>query len=257
MKRGFFVVVEGIDGVGKTAQVGLLTAALRARGHDAMSVADGRRGPWGRAARLWMRGQPDARMHPDQVAALSDPRWPIDAFCRDRYELAYSVIAPAVNAGKIVVCDRWVHSTWAYGRASGVSEAHLEQWIGYFRPPVLPDLVFWLQVRPEQALERIDHAAVAGLRPEIRQRYESPAFLRSVLTQYAVLAADHDMVPIDGDRALAAVTGDLEQRVLQLVFDVRALEVPVVPAPGIDPELDRRVEAHRERLGIKPRDDGR
>lgn len=100
MKRGRFIVVDGIDGSGKSSQVKLLKKKL---GKRAIATFDPGGTPTGQAIReilLHRRG-----LSPLAVFFL---------FLASRAALVEEVIAPALRAGKIVVCDRFDSSTFAY-----------------------------------------------------------------------------------------------------------------------------------------------
>src|SRR5690242_11047967 len=98
--RGFFVVLEGIDGSGKTLQTQRLAAALRARGERVLLTREPTDGPFGRRYREWARGECEATAA--EVLQL---------FLADRREHIANEIGPALAAGGIVVCDRYVAST--------------------------------------------------------------------------------------------------------------------------------------------------
>lgn len=224
------MVLEGIDGGGKTDQVHRLAMALRKRRLDVLTVGDSKHGEWGASARAWSRGWEHALM--PNAATLHDPQWPLMAFCIDRYELAYGVVAPALAAGKIVIADRWEHATWAYQLAAGVPEAAIEHWTWTYRPPMVPDLAFWLQVDPARALARIDRDRISGMRPNLRQRYETDDFLARVAERYDELGVRIasgrcpnlcPLEPVNAHQDRDTVTGELEHRVLHHVYDIQAL----------------------------------
>ena len=140
--NGRLVVFEGVDGSGKSTQLGRAAERLRAAGHDPLVTREPTDGPWGRRIREMARsGQP--------VAAEEELRW----FVEDRREHAEQELRPALAAGRLVLCDRYFLSTAAYRGARGLDwRAILEESEAEF--PV-PDLVLVFELSPEQGLERV------------------------------------------------------------------------------------------------------
>ncbi|MCP4251254.1 MAG: dTMP kinase, partial [bacterium] len=97
--RGRFIVLEGIDGSGKTEQSRRLASWLRRGGHEVVETREPSDTEWGRRYRAWARGEHEA-----------SPETVLRYFIEDRREHVAGLIRPAVAAGKIVVCDRYVAS---------------------------------------------------------------------------------------------------------------------------------------------------
>jgi dTMP kinase len=170
MKRGLFLVLEGIDGSGKTEQSRRLAAWLRARGERVVETREPTDGEWGRRYRRWARGESEAT--PDEVLRF---------FVEDRREHVSRVIAPALADGVTVVCDRYVDSTLAYQAAQGIDRARLRERIAAERWPV-PDRVLWLRLAVPVAMARLGAAA--------SERFEHAAFLERVDAEYAALGLE-------------------------------------------------------------------
>lgn len=136
-----FVVIEGVDGCGKSTQAKLLKEHLESKGNKVLLTAEPTKGFIGQAIRMILSGKIDVS---SQTLAL--------LFTADRAEHLDKVIRPALAKGEIVVCERYYYSTVAYQSAQGVSQ----QWImdlNSFAPE--PDLVVLLDIPPEEALPRI------------------------------------------------------------------------------------------------------
>ena len=163
--RGKFLVLEGIDGSGKSEQARRLAAWLEQRGHRVVSTREPTDGPFGRRYRAWARGEFEAT--PEQVLQL---------FLEDRREHLAQVVLPALGRGEIVVCDRYKHSTLAYQAAQGLDRARLRE---IFDTPEFPapDLVLWLRVPVATALARMGESAT--------ERFERAEFLERVEAEYA------------------------------------------------------------------------
>ena len=188
-RAGWFLVLEGIDGAGKSEQTRRLAATLRARGERVVETREPTDGPWGRRYRAWARGEGHAE--PDEI---------LEIFLRDRDEHVRDTILPALAAGSIVVCDRYVASTRAYQSAAGVDPALLAHKLEAHPVPE-PDLTLWLRLAVDVALTRLGSAD--------RERFEHAAFLERVDAAYARMA----LTPIDAQGSVS----DVERAILARV----------------------------------------
>jgi dTMP kinase len=167
---GRLLVLEGLDGCGKSTQLPLLAEALRAADHDVVVTREPTDGPWGRRIREMARSD-------EPIAPQEELRW----FTEDRREHVDSVIAPALAAGQIVLSDRYWLSTVAYQGARGLD------WRGILARseaefPV-PDLALLFVIDPERGLARVRARGAAW----------DPAFERAdYLTRVAEIFADLD-----------------------------------------------------------------
>jgi dTMP kinase len=142
LKKGVLVVLEGIDGSGKTTQARSLLRRLRYRGYRAVFFREPTRGRWGREVK--------------RLAARADSLTPaeeLDLFVRDRRENVEKNLLPALKAGKIVVLDRYYFSTIAYQGAKGIDTGKIRRMNESFA--VRPDLVVVLDVDAKAGLTRI------------------------------------------------------------------------------------------------------
>jgi dTMP kinase len=149
-RRGALITIEGIDGAGKSTQVEPLAAHLRARGHDVLTTREPGATPLGRELR---------RVLLESDVAL-EPRTELFLFLADRVEHVRRVIAPALAAGRIVLCDRFADSTIAYqgyGRAADV--ATIRRWDEESRDGITPDLTLLLDCPLAIATPRRRHAS--------------------------------------------------------------------------------------------------
>lgn len=105
MARGLFITVEGVDGCGKTTQTARIAAALEAAGHDVLRLRE----PGGVAISEKIRGILLDPAHGEMGDACE-----LLLYEAARAQLVHEVIAPALAAGKTVVCDRFYDSTTAY-----------------------------------------------------------------------------------------------------------------------------------------------
>lgn len=138
---GLLVVIEGIDGTGKSTQAKALATWLREQGHDAIASREPTDGPWGRKIRA------------TAATGRLSPAEELDYFLCDRREHVAEIIAPALAAGKIVVLDRYYFSTMAYQGSRGVDPGEIRRTNEDFAP--VPDLLLILDLDVDTALQRI------------------------------------------------------------------------------------------------------
>lgn len=169
MNRGRLLVFEGIDGSGKSTQLRLLDEHLRAQRLDAVVTHEPTGGAWGRRIRAMARSG-------ERVAPTEELRW----FVEDRREHVATVIRPALDAGRIVLSDRYFLSTVAYQGARGFDPEQLLADAEAEFP--LPDLALLFEVDPAAGLARV--AARGGA---AEPAFEEKAYLERVTAVFASL----------------------------------------------------------------------
>jgi dTMP kinase len=137
-KNPLFIVFEGIDGAGKSAQAQLLALKLRADGTEVLVTAEPSDGPVGAMIRN-LTCRPEVS---EEERLFRD----------DRRDHVGRAILPAIASGTTVICDRYVYSSAAYQGARGLDPADILR-ANAFAPR--PDLVFILELPVEEALSRI------------------------------------------------------------------------------------------------------
>jgi dTMP kinase len=134
------IVLEGIDGSGKTTQSFLLVEELKSRGYKAEYTTEPTYGRVGNILRLHVL-KSKQRM-PVYEALL---------YATDRYEHVKREIEPKLKKGVILISDRYLYSSLAYQGAAGVSLSWLRE-LNNFTPK--PDMIFYLDVPPGRGLDR-------------------------------------------------------------------------------------------------------
>jgi dTMP kinase len=145
MARAPFISLDGLDGSGKSTQCRLLADWLRGSGYEVVTCAD----PGGTAVGAVLR---DLLLHHRQEMAL-----PCEAllFMASRAQLTAEVIRPALEAGRVVLSDRFLLANVVYqGHAGGLDPGRLWE-VGRFATSGLePDLTLVLDLPPGQAAAR-------------------------------------------------------------------------------------------------------
>jgi dTMP kinase len=199
-----FVTLEGIDRSGKTTQAALLADAL---GPETVRLRE----PGGTAVGEHIRG-----LLKDPALDL-DPAAELLLFCAARAELAAEVIKPARDAGRDVVCDRFIDSTAAYqGVARGLGLETVERLNALAVGECMPDVTVLLRIDPDSAEARGQQRLAEG-GEDGSDRFESEGIelQRAVAGAYDDLAERHAdrIVVIDGEGSPA----DVHARVMEVV----------------------------------------
>ena len=139
--QGKLIVIEGIDGTGKSTQATLLAEALRAQRHEVVQSHEPTDGPWGKKLR---ESATTGRL------SIEDE---LEYFIKDRQQHVEELIIPTIQRGGIVILDRYYFSSMAYQGARGIDPAEIRRQNEAFAP--LPDLLIILDLNVDTALERI------------------------------------------------------------------------------------------------------
>ncbi len=146
MKRGKFIAFEGGEGAGKSTQARLLAAALEARGIACTVTREPGGTAGAEAIRALLLGTEGDGWNPRAEALL---------FAAARSDHVERLILPAIEAGRWVICDRFVDSSRAYqGGTGGLSDADVLALHRVGSQGLLPDLTFLVEVSPETAQQR-------------------------------------------------------------------------------------------------------
>lgn len=141
MNHGLFIVIEGIDGTGKSTQASRLGEWFRAQGREVVVSREPTAGPWGKKVR---ESAASGRLSPEEE---------LEYFLNDRRQHVKELIAPSLAAGKVVILDRYYFSTMAYQGARGFDPSEIRRQNEAFAP--VPDRLLILDLDVDSALERI------------------------------------------------------------------------------------------------------
>ena len=199
-----FFSLDGLDGAGKSTQLERLEQWLRGRGHDVISCRDPGSTAVGEAVRTLLL---DVRNE-----SLSRPAEML-LYMAARAQLVEEVISPAMAAGKMVLCDRYLLANVVYqGHAGGLDVEELWH-IGHLATHgVMPDLTLVLDISPEAARQRM-------ARPLDRMEQASQSFRRRVREGFLAEAANHpDTIKvIDASGDIDRVQADLQAAILAVL----------------------------------------
>ncbi|MDD5055258.1 MAG: dTMP kinase [Candidatus Peribacteraceae bacterium] len=187
--KGRFIVLEGPDGSGTSTHSGLLADSLKAAGRDVLLTAEPTDSPIG----LFIREQLKKK-------AISSGSALQLLFCADRAWHIENVIKPALEAGKTVVCDRYVISTLVYGEALGLDP----EWLLRVNTPFIePDVLLLALPTFEICMQRI------GKREQL-DVFENHPFQRKVYDLYTRVAEeDASIIVLDTSKPQEIVAREI------------------------------------------------
>ena len=206
---GLFVTFEGGDGSGKSTQLARVAARLRRRGLDPLVTREPGGTPLAEGIRALLL-DPSRRPAPMAEALLMEAA---------RADLVANTIRPALEAGRVVLCDRYDDSTLAYqGAGRGLDAGLLRSLNLAATGGLAPDLTFLFDVDPRVGLARRAGAAGALNRLD-REPEEFHARVRARFLELAAAEPDRFAV-LDGalapDRLEKLVWEALEPRLPRL-----------------------------------------
>lgn len=143
-----FITFEGVEGAGKTTQIGRLAERLRsACRRNIVTTCEPGDGPLGSELRR-------LALHPPLGIAV-DPRAELLIMLADRAQHVSQVIRPHLASGDIVICDRYADSSMAYqGYGRGLEVAEIERLNEFATGGLKPDLTILLDLDPVVGLAR-------------------------------------------------------------------------------------------------------
>ena len=193
--KGVFICVEGIDGSGKTTQARRLVETLRGKGYDAVYTTEPSRGVYGKIIRNHvLRGN---NRVPTIVEAV--------LFAVDRIDHIQKEVEPLLEAGKIVICDRYVHSSIAYQGAADLDTGWIEE---VNKHAIKPDLAIYIDVAPEVVIARIKR------RKSVMETLQTQRKVREI---YLRMVRKEQLSMVNGNAPVEEVAKVVESLVLKFL----------------------------------------
>ena len=198
MQRGLFIVIDGIDGTGKSTHARRLGEWFESQGRVVVLSREPTAGPWGKKLR---ESAATGRLSPEDE---------LEYFLNDRRQHVTEIIAPALAAGKVVILDRYYFSTMAYQGARGFDPAEIRRRNEEFAP--VPDLLLILDLEVDQALQRI------GARGDSANEFEQRDSLQRCREIFLALKDELFARVIDSN----GTTDEVAARIQQAVEEAKA-----------------------------------
>jgi len=210
LPRGFFITFEGGEGAGKSTQIRLLADALRAAGHDVLVTREPGGSPGAEAVRhVLLSG----------AAEPFGPRLEAILFAAARSDHVEQVIRPAVEAGRIVLCDRFMDSSRVYQGVTGDLPADFMAALERVTVNgMVPDLTIILDIDPEEGLRRAAARRESGEGADRYEKEHLDLHQRRREAFLAIAAAEPDRcVVVDAGAPEAQAAADIGKIVLAAI----------------------------------------
>jgi dTMP kinase len=194
VNKGAFIVLEGLDGSGKSTQAKILAGRLK-KSHMAIYTAEPSRGKIG----VFIRKR----------ILYGDTRLPICVeallFAADRIEHIRNEVLPALESGFLVISDRYLYSSLAYQGSAGLNL----DWIQTINAYALkPDLALFIDVNPETVLKRLRR------KKSVMENLETQQRVREVYLSYVDKG---ELININGNKPRKEVAKDVFAAVTALL----------------------------------------
>ena len=181
--QGLFITFEGIEGCGKTSQTKLLNDYLTTSGHDVIMTREPGGTPISEAIRELLLSNDSVNMHPHTELLL---------YLASRAQHVSEVMKPALEKGRVVICDRFADSTFVYQCfVRGINKEIVETMNNFAVGDMHPDVTFVLDVEPEEGLKRAMLRNQKHSRGRDRIESESIDFHNRVREGYLKLAQEY------------------------------------------------------------------
>ncbi len=204
--KGRLIVIEGPDASGRSTHIGMITSKLEAEGHAVLNTGL-------RRSELVSEGIMDAKRE-----HMLGRRTMSLFYAADFADQLENKIMPALRAGYIVLADRYIYTLMARDEVRSMSKRWSHQLFGF---AIVPDLVFYLDVEPEELVHRVfqkntfldyyESGADLGLSDDM---YESfMIYQRMIAKQFRSMQKRYNLTIINGNRAIPEVNADLQKRI--------------------------------------------
>jgi dTMP kinase len=204
--KGRLIVIEGPDASGRSTHIGMITAKLEAEGHAVLNTGL-------RRSELVSEGIMEAKRE-----HILGRRTMSLFYAADFADQLENRIMPALRAGYIVLADRYIYTLMARDAVRGISRRWSHQLFGF---AIVPDLVFYLDVDPEELVHRVfqkntfldyyESGADLGLSDDM---YESfMIYQRMIAKEFHNMQKRYNLTIVNGNRQISEVDADLQKRI--------------------------------------------
>ncbi len=203
---GTLIVIEGMDGSGRSTQIALLQEWLESEGFAVQTSGLRRSNLVGRDI--------DELLAKNAVTRLTLSLM----YATDFFDQIEHRILPALRAGTVVLADRFIFTLIARGVVRGINRDYIS---GLYAMALRPHLTFWLNVRPETAFAREFKKAQAISYWEAGRDMSLShdlywSFIRyqtMIKREFEVMAKRHNFIELDGEASVSSVNKQLRQRI--------------------------------------------
>ena len=205
---GSLIVIEGMDGSGRSTQIALLQEWLESEGFAVQTSGLRRSNLVGRDI--------DELLAKNAVTRLTLSLM----YATDFFDQVEHRILPALRSGTVVLADRFIFTLIARGVVRGINRDYIS---GLYAMALRPHLTFWLNVRPETAFAREFKKAQAISYWEAGRDMSLShdlywSFIRyqtMIKREFEVMAKRHNFIELDGEASVSSVNKQLRQRIAE------------------------------------------
>lgn len=202
LKKGVLIVLDGIDGSGKTTISRLLIDYLKEHGREVFYLSEpNESSDTGKLIESMLRKKDSNKIKADE--------W-IELFTKNRKE-SEKMIKEFLNNGKIVILDRYYYSTLAY-------QLEPKKWQGYSEQSVKPNIAFILDVNEKTGITRVKYKYEKT--KEKMAYFEKEKILKEVRKKFLAIPQflKDNIKIIDSSREIKDVWFDIKKEVNEIVF---------------------------------------
>ncbi|MFA5675496.1 MAG: dTMP kinase [Christensenellales bacterium] len=182
--RGLFITFEGADGCGKSTQLKFLAQFLEQNNVSVVCTREPGGSPIAEKIRGILLDKENLEMNAVTETLL---------YAAARAEHVRKVVRPALDAGKVVLCDRFIHSSYAYqGFGRGLGVKLVRRLNKRALDNCMPDITIFINISPERAFERMNE-----LKQRDRLESESLEFHRRVFNGFIKISKSKGVISID------------------------------------------------------------
>jgi dTMP kinase len=203
---GTLIVIEGMDGSGRSTQISLLTEWLESEGFAVQTMGLRRSG--------LVAKDIDALLAENTITRMTLTLM----YATDFYDQLEHRIIPALRSDFVVLADRYFYTLIARAAVRGIERDYLH---GLYEMALRPDLTFWLNVRPEAAFEREFRKSHAisywesgrdmSLSNDLFQSFIM--YQAKIKKEFEALAEKQNFLAMDGEASVSAVNSELRKRI--------------------------------------------
>ena len=204
--KGSLIVIEGPDGSGRSTQIEMIMGKLEADGHAVITTGLKR-------SELIGAGILEAK----HTLPLGKKTLALYYAADFADQLEHKII-PALHAGYVVLADRYVYTLMARSNVRGIGRSWSHDLFGF---AIKPDLVFYLDVPPEELFHRVfqkygsldyyESGADMGLADDLFKSFV--LYQRGIAREFRYMESRYGIVRIDGGRSIPEVNADLQLRI--------------------------------------------
>ena len=204
--KGSLIVLEGPDGSGRSTQIDLITSHLEADGHAVITTGLKR-------SELIGAGILEAK-HKLPLGKKTLALF----YAADFADQLEHKIIPALHAGYVVLADRYIYTLMARSNVRGIGRAWSHDLFGF---AVKPDLVFYLDVPPEDLFHRVfqkygsldyyESGADMGLSDDLFESFV--LYQKGIAKEFRLMESKYGISRVDGGRPVQEVNADLQKRI--------------------------------------------